>query len=322
MNRREKIVLMCNLDGKGLEIGPSIRPIVPKCEGYNVETVDHADKESLQKIYSAHGHDVDSIEEVDYIWSGQPYTELTGKTNYYDYIIASHVIEHTCDLIGFLRDCSNILNENGVLSLAIPDKRFCYDYLRPTSSISKVIDSHLKPNTVHTPGTLYEHVSNACSSNGNISWTYLDLPVDISPVHNLDDSVSMYEKSLKQEEYIDVHNWVFTKNSFELLIYDLNCLGLLDMQIIKGFETTENEFFVSLGKMKNAFVPSTVERFNLAVNSLSEYGIPNQNQDLIKQISANKQEITRLKQEISDMLNSKTWKTGKKMQKIYRAIIP
>jgi len=322
MNRREKIVFMCNLDGKGLEIGPSIRPIVPKREGYNVETIDHADKESLKKKYLVLGHDVDNIEEVDYIWNGQLYTELTGKKNYYDYIIASHVIEHTCDLIGFLCDCSNILNKNGILSLAVPDKRFCYDYLRPTTSISKVIDSHLKPYTVHTPGTLYEYVSNACAFNGKISWSYRDIPVDINPYHNLEEAIKKYKKSLKQDEYIDVHNWVFTKSSFELMIYDLNCLGLLDLQIIKSFETVEDEFFVSLGKRKDAFIPNDAERFTLAVNTLNEFGISNQDQDLVKQVNALKQEINRLEREISNIYKTNTWKTGKKIQKIYRAFIP
>jgi len=322
MNRREKIVFMCNLDGKGLEIGPSIRPIVPKRDGYNVETIDHAEKKDLQEKYLAHGHDVEGIEDVDYIWSGQSYTELTGKRNYYDYIIASHVIEHTCDLIGFLCDCSNILNDNGILSLAIPDKRFCYDYLRPTTSISRVIENHIKPGTVHTPGTIYEHTSNACSSDGNISWTYLDLPVDVNPIHNLDEAIRMYNKSLKQDEYIDAHNWIFTKSSFELLIYDLNCLELLDLQITKSFETEENEFFISMRKRKEDFIPNDEARIKLAINTLNECGIANQNRDLTKQIDALKDEITKLQEEITEIFNSNTWKTGKKIQKVYRSIIP
>ncbi|MCL2661733.1 MAG: methyltransferase domain-containing protein [Oscillospiraceae bacterium] len=330
MDRREKIVFMCNLDGEGLEIGPSLRPVVPKRDGYNIETIDHTDKKGLQKKYAAEGYNVDDIEEVDYIWNGESYAELTGKKNHYDYVIASHVIEHTSDLVGFLRDCSDILKENGVLSLAVPDKRFCFDYLRPVTSISKVIDCHINSNVVHTPGSVYEHLSNACKSNNDLAWAHPHPPVIMSNVHKIQEAVDTYKESLNKKEYTDIHNWVFTMKSFELLIYDLNCLGLINMQIAASFETSEHEFLVTLVKSNELFVPDDEERFKLAVKAQLECDpldpedvfLKRQITALEENASKKEEQINMLEEHIKGIYNSKSWKIASKLQKLYRLFNP
>lgn len=65
--------------------------------------------------YKDHHVNLNNIEEVDFVWRDENYSELTGKSKYYDWIIASHVIEHTPDLIGFLNDCDAILKDEGVI---------------------------------------------------------------------------------------------------------------------------------------------------------------------------------------------------------------
>lgn len=69
-------------------------------------------REGLIVKYTGHNVNLDNIENVDYICNGEPYVKLVGKSNYYDWVIASHVIEHTPDLISFINDCNEILNEN------------------------------------------------------------------------------------------------------------------------------------------------------------------------------------------------------------------
>lgn len=135
MDRKQIIKRNLKLDGLELEIGPWCSPICPKSEGYQIQILDCASKEELQyqlqqlNSHSQSLYEEKNIEEVDYVWSGEKYAGLTGKQNYYDYIIASHVIEHTVDLISFFNDCSDIIKTNGILSLAIPDKRYEFDFL-------------------------------------------------------------------------------------------------------------------------------------------------------------------------------------------------
>src|SRR5260221_13919648 len=127
MTREEIIMAHVKRDGLGLEIGPSYAPIAPKKQGFRVHVLDYCDQNALIEKCRPAGLNVDNIEGVDFIWDGRPYADLVGQRNVYDWIIASHVIEHTTDLIGFLNDCDSLLKKDGILSLAVPDKRFCFD---------------------------------------------------------------------------------------------------------------------------------------------------------------------------------------------------
>jgi SAM-dependent methyltransferase len=123
-DRRDVILRHLDLDGLGLEIGPSHSPLLPKSQGYRVETIDHADANHLREKYRALGQDVGRIEEVDYVSGGGSIFETIGKPGRYDYIVASHVIEHIPDILGFLQDCERLLKPNGHVSLAVPEERF------------------------------------------------------------------------------------------------------------------------------------------------------------------------------------------------------
>src|SRR5688572_25412862 len=102
MNRKETITSRLNLAGLGLEVGPSHDPVAPKAAGYNVHIVDHLPQDELKAKYAGHGVNIDNIEPVDFVWTGQPLDELVGGKQIYDWIIASHVIEHVPDLIRFV----------------------------------------------------------------------------------------------------------------------------------------------------------------------------------------------------------------------------
>ena len=109
LDRFEKIRHHCNMDGVGLEIGAGYSPAAPKSEGYNVEVLDHATREGLREKYKNDPTvDIEKFEEVDYVWSGEPYEELIGKSNCYDYVIASHVIEHTPNVVIFLQQIEKL----------------------------------------------------------------------------------------------------------------------------------------------------------------------------------------------------------------------
>ena len=178
MNREAKILSRIDKTGWGVEIGPSHSPIVPKCAGYNVHVIDYMTKSQLIEKFKEHKVQFENIEEVDYVWTGGSYLSLTKKPKFYDWVIASHVIEHTPDLIGFLQDCDSILKDDGVLSLAIPDGRDCFDHFRPITGISKIIDcapaEEHDPQPRHRRGVLPERGLQGrnhrlgCSSRGRL----------------------------------------------------------------------------------------------------------------------------------------------------------
>jgi SAM-dependent methyltransferase len=245
MTRKEKILCHIDKNGMGIEIGPFDNPVAPKREGYQVHIIDHVDKQTLIGKYEDHKVNPDNIEEVDFIWNGESYSKLTGKTKSYDWIIASHVIEHTPDLIGFLHECDSVLKDNGVLSLVVPDKRLCFDHFRPLTGLAKIIDNHMEKRTIHSPGTVAEHRMNVVNCGGIISWAP-GHKGKYRLIHTLAFALERMEDA-KQGKYIDSHAWCFTPSSFRLLIHDLNSLGLVSLQEVSFFPTEGNEFFITLG---------------------------------------------------------------------------
>ena len=216
MTRNEKILAHINKNGHGIEIGPSHAPLAPKSEGYRVDIIDHMGREDLLKKYQGHNVNLNNIEEVDYVWSGQTYAELTGKSKHYDWIIASHVIEHTPDLIDFLINCDAVLKDEGVLSLVIPDKRYCFDHFRPITGISSIIDKHFSINKIHSAGTVAEYFLNVVSKEGDIGW-HAHTGGTFKLVHTLDDARNSMQSVREHKAYIDVHAWCFVPHSFRLL---------------------------------------------------------------------------------------------------------
>lgn len=249
LNRNEMILLHIDKKGSGIEIGPSHAPIASKKAGYKVQIIDHLDRKKLIEKYKESNVHLENIEEVDFIWNGESYADLTGRHNYYDWIIASHVIEHTPDLIGFLKDCEGILNENGVLSLAIPNSTCCFDYFRPITGISKVIDAHFSENKIHTPGTAAEHILNVASRDGRPTWHRKSHNKGkFSFYHSSEDARKAMDHARTGLEYQDFHAWCFTPHSFRLLIHDLFFLGLISIREISFFPTEDFEFFITLGR--------------------------------------------------------------------------
>ena len=259
MHKKEFALSGIDKQSKILEIGPSKFPMYPKRDGYDVEIVDYVAEEELKKIYAG-DKETATIEKVDFICSGQ-YAKNIGKEKNYDVIAASHVIEVVVDFIETLNDFSFLLKDNGVVKLVIPDKRYEYDCFREVTSIRSMLDSHflLKQNN-NTIG---------CEVDCFLHKTLIDgLGVDF-PVYGLllaDAFKHEYEvneclflakeimKSYKKEEYKHVQTWVFTPKSFELLIYQLNILGLIDLSV-ESIYTRKNgfEFYVNLKKTKEEF---------------------------------------------------------------------
>jgi hypothetical protein len=264
MQRNDKVLYRIDPGGRGLEIGPCWAPVAPKQAGFNVEVLDHLDRDALIRKYQGRPElELDRIESVDYVWNGEPYAKLIGKMKYYDWIIASHVIEHTPDLIGFLNDCDSILKDTGALSLAIPDARYCFDHFRPLTGLSKIIDAHLNGPRIHTVGTVAEVLLNCVSCGGRIAWdakTTGRFAFD----HTFDETRNEIEKVMHHQAYLDVHAWCFTPHSFRLILRDLFDLGFVPFRELAFFPTVGCEFFVTLGRQGDSPAMDRLELLELA----------------------------------------------------------
>lgn len=259
-SREEKVFHLLDKTGLGLEIYPSHNPIAPKKKGFNVHILDHASAAELRDKYQGHGVNLDNIEEVDFVWHGETFQELIGKTSCYNWIIASHVIEHVPDLISYSQQCEALLKPDGVLSLVIPDKRYCFDYFSSCSSTGNMLDVYAGKRVRPCHGQVFDHIANASKRNGNIAWGEDGLGGADELVHTFSEAQAHWEKSISTTDYIDAHCWRFTPASFRLLISDLQGLGLIRLEIKAEFDTTGCEFYVALGTKGD--IPLELDRLN------------------------------------------------------------
>ena len=230
----------------GLEIGPLTKPIITSEMGA-VRYVDHATTEELREKCVHWGTtDISKIVDVDYVWGDKNLKEITGNECPFDYVVASHVIEHVPDFIGWLKEIRSVLKTGGILSLAIPDKRFTFDYFRQITKPADILEAYLLQKKKPSVRQIFDYKSEFVHRRGNFSWNVKGFEKELVHDHTLDQAWEFAQNAFKNNEYVDVHCWVFTELSFLELLKTIVNLDLFDFKIAQFFERTGIEFFVSL----------------------------------------------------------------------------
>ena len=248
-------------NGVGLEIGPSHNPIAPKSGGFDVRILDHKTQVGLRKKYADHNVNLEAIEPVDYHWNGERYIDLVGDQRF-DWIIASHVIEHVPDLVGFLNDCLEILQPGGTIALVIPDMRYCFDALRPPTGLSELIDSHHADRKAPSPGQVADFYLNLAHRGGKASWHNAEDGPWESAV-TIADAQRFTQQAVKGRKH-DVHVWRFTPTSLRLQLAQLDLLGLISVDVAFHQESRIGEFYLGLTHRAET-TPAPTERNLLAL---------------------------------------------------------
>ena len=250
-----------------IEIGPSHAPIAPKRGGWNTTVVDYYTRAELREKFAGHPVDLDAIEEVDFNWRGGLLDSAIPRERHgtFDRLIASHVAEHLPDLIAFLVSAQVLLTPDGVLALALPDKRFCSDVLRPLTTTGDILVAHDNPRTgIHSRRTMYDQVAYSVKMGGDPGWGQV-------PVHALDfsnpltDAINLYAASAAPgHPYVDCHAWQFTPASFELAILELAAAERIDWRIDRCGPTRGSEFIVLLHRGAKAWAtPAAREAYRM-----------------------------------------------------------
>lgn len=270
--RRDFIFATANRADSILEIGPAHNAILPKREGFNTKNVDYLDRGGLvEKYRSYQQYSPDDIEEVDFVLA--PGAAMSDAINErFDVVLASHVLEHSTSLVHFINELTKLLTDGGVLSLVVPDHRYCFDRFRERSSLGRVIDASHNPPSVHSAGTLAEFTLNAVKHRGTTSWA----PGHWGKyefVHNLDAAKAWLTRE-DDGVYVDVHNWIFSPNHLRLLLQDLYDLDLITVREALFQNTIGHEFFINLTVDAPGTGLTRQDLLMLADNELRSLDIP------------------------------------------------
>ncbi len=258
-DRAEILLGSVSKNSRIIEIGPSFDPIAPKRKGWNSASIDHLTREGLVAKYAEHpGVDVNMIEPVDFVWSGGMLSDAVPpeQRGSFDVFLASHVIEHTPDLIAFLDAAQTLLKEDGLVTLAIPDKRYCFDYFQPLTTTGQLLEAHAKHRRRHNGERAFDHFAYAVTDGGAEAWGQRPSQ-GIQLIHGLQSAVENYALFESSPDYHDLHAWHFVPSSFELVLLELGALGETDWRVERVFPTEGWEFFAWLRRGAGTQAQST-----------------------------------------------------------------
>lgn len=126
-----------HLAGDGIEIGALHRPF-PVPPGARVRYLDRYTTGQLREEYPELA--AEPFADVEIVDDGETLATLADGS--LDFVIASHVLEHTQDPIGTLQRHLAVLRPGGTLVLALPDRRTGIDARRAPTPLEHVLADH------------------------------------------------------------------------------------------------------------------------------------------------------------------------------------
>jgi SAM-dependent methyltransferase len=209
-----------------VEIGALAWPL-PLPDHVHCRYIDLLPTEVLKRIYGDHKK---SIIPVDITDNGETLESLSSNSQ--DFIIANHFLEHVVNVIGTLKRWYDVLKADGILFLAVPDRRFTPDQVRQRTSLGHLFDEFERNVTEIPEDHCIDHL---------VAWN--DIPRD-----RVDSSM------IQQCRRYGVHNHSWEDedilNLFEVLFYQKGVkFQLVDLSLPRGLY---NEVIVLLRKAPGA----------------------------------------------------------------------
>ena len=231
---RKPFVASLPKDVSILEIGPFYSPV---CIGKNVKYFDILNRENLVKRAKQIDEHINA-EQIPFIEYVSPTGDLSIIQETFDAVVSSHAVEHQLDLIDHLQKTSKLLNKGGKYYLIVPDKRYCFDHFMNESTIADVINAHVVKPTKTSLKSVIEHRALFTHNNAFKHWIGIHKLKNTATSSKIKNALTEYAES----DYVDVHSWYFTPQSFSKIIRLLNELGYIDFTIRKLHPTPFGSF--------------------------------------------------------------------------------
>jgi predicted SAM-dependent methyltransferase len=259
LDRREFLLQRIDRSMNLVEIGPSHRPLAAKRDGWRTTVVDHDTRAGIVEKYANNPVVIaDNIEEVDVVWSGGDLAANfpPASLGTFDAILASHVLEHMPDPITFLQSAQRLLKPTGAVMLALPDKRYTFDFFGPLTATGDWLTAHGVTARTHSKRAAFNHVAYAVTNDGKITWTHEQKLDSLRFAHHLEQGAGHFDgntDSGQGAKYIDYHAWRFTPSSFMLLILEISQIRDVDFHTAACTPAKGHEFFVVLRRGRHVF---------------------------------------------------------------------
>lgn len=239
--RARRITAELNLSGTGIEYGPLHRPLVPKSIYPDARYVDFETREYLVKKYAEDPQvDTNLIPEIDVVTGGKPISQFLPPHSI-DYVVASHVMEHVPDFIGWLEENLVILKPGGRIAVAFPDRRYCFDLKKARTMFSDLVAAWLEKRT---QPTFQQQCDQALNSTVPISaeavWRGETTPENAKLHVERAHGISILKKR-SRTAYIDCHCWKLSDEECLEILTELKHTIPLPYEIVAFSNTRRND---------------------------------------------------------------------------------
>jgi SAM-dependent methyltransferase len=259
--RRERFLGLFDFtEGHGLEIGP-LDAALSDPDIDDVRYVDLYDTAGVRAHYADNVNVIpELIPEIDYALVDGERTrslaEAAAPGAPYDWVIASHVIEHVPDYIGWLKQIAEVTANGGALVLAIPDRRYCFDRHRPPTTTGQALAAYEAGDVRPTVRAVYDHFRSAITVDTAALWAGERPPGREAAQYDQDDVAAALDR-VRAGEYVNTHVWTFTPQGFLAQVTELRELGLCDWYVETMNEPQRAlEFHVVLRKLATGSAPA------------------------------------------------------------------
>ena len=127
--------------------------------------------------------------------------------NIYDFVFASHILEHIANPLKALKEWLRITKNIGCLILILPEKSLCFDHKRDISSFDIILSQYEKNVGENNLSTLPEILENH------------DLEMDLTAGY----FEQFKQRSLDNYNNRCLHHYVYSKNLLQEICSYLNC---------------------------------------------------------------------------------------------------
>jgi glycosyltransferase involved in cell wall biosynthesis len=241
-NRRQCLLRHVSLAGTGLELGARAAPTLRRTEA-NILYGDYpADTRATDPAGGP--SDADDAPSLDYVITSDSYESITGA---FDYIIANNILEQVANVIAWFARLHELLKPEGILFLAVADKKYGADHFRADTEVSHIIGDYLADGGDLAAEHLMETVVDE-------DVRYAGQP--LLAEQRLDRQ--RIERDFSQGSRVGLHCHVFQAETFLARILNpLIHMGYLDFSLLEFQDTMGNhgEFFVVLRKGAPAVLP-------------------------------------------------------------------
>ena len=261
MQDRDAILLKgITKSDRGIEVAPWFSPRASKRAGYDCLSLDVFDTETLRRKGLADPNigeaGIGRLEDVDLVGSASDIADLVaGKYTLgsFDYIVSSHNFEHLPDPIRFLQGCQAVLRPGGCLTMAVPDRRCCFDYFRPLTMVGDWLTAFAEQRKAPTPAQVF--ATNSCFGGVRkpgrrleTSFSMTRSPAGFTTSNTIEAAYATFLAGIGEpsSEYRDAHCTVMTPASLELMLLECRQLGLINFRQIEVSTTVTSEFFARL----------------------------------------------------------------------------